>query len=157
MKEFYFKNYTVNFPLRCTPSPRHILSICFSIGQSNAGSLVRASRSSTDFCFTSSIYWNWFTFKANLILRKRKKSQGAKSGKYGPWLYKYYYVVWTTLIDNIVCQHHLGYRWQICKHYASCTISPREPETMWERECRWKHSPHLRCSRVASGVRVSPR
>ncbi len=38
---------------------------------------------------------------------------------------------------------------------AGCTLSPREPETMRERECRWKHSPRLGCSRVASGARVS--
>ncbi len=31
--------------------------------------------------------------------------------------------------------------------YAGCTLSPREPETMRERECRWKHSPRmLSCS-----------
>ncbi len=32
-------------------------------------------------------------------------------------------------------------------HNVSCTLLPREPETMRERECRWKHSPRmLSCS-----------
>ncbi len=26
---------------------------------------------------------------------------------------------------------------------AGCTLSPREPETMRERECRWKHLPRM--------------
>ncbi len=41
--------------------------------------------------------------------------------------------------------------------YAGCTLLPREPETRWEQECRWKHSPHLGCFRISSGARVSPR
>ncbi len=40
---------------------------------------------------------------------------------------------------------------------AGCTLFQREPETMRERECRWKHSPCLGCYRVASGAHVSPR
>ncbi len=35
---------------------------------------------------------------------------------------------------------------------ASCTLSPREPETRRERECRREHSPHLGSSRVASAL-----
>ncbi len=36
------------------------------------------------------------------------------------------------------------------KRNAGCTLSLREPKTRQERECRWKHSPRLGRSRVAS-------
>ncbi len=50
-----------------------------------------------------------------------------KPGSYFPptislRLYKYYYVAWTALTDNITCQHHSGYKWQTYKHYKKLVV-----------------------------------
>ncbi len=71
-------------PFNVPFSTPHIILFIFSIGQSNAGSLLLWEHLGLRWvCFISSIDSNRVHFKADLIFEKRKESQGAKSGEYG--------------------------------------------------------------------------
>ncbi len=72
-------------PFSVLPSPLHTLLHLFYHWSKQCwkSSFVRAFGNSANFHLTSSIDSNQFPFKADLIFRKRKKSQGAKSGEYG--------------------------------------------------------------------------
>ncbi len=64
-------------------------------------------------------------------------------------------VIFQTLEDSLLSTFTLFTRWPLGRRAtcnAGCTLSPREPETRRERECRWEHSPCLGSSRVASAL-----
>jgi hypothetical protein len=74
----------LNAVLQCTSLATHrSIGFFHCSKQSWKSSLVRAFKSSADFRFTSSFNLNRVPFKADLIFGKRKKSQCAKSAKYG--------------------------------------------------------------------------